>query len=188
MRDELSSAALKLLAVQGFENTTIDQIVAAAGVSQRTFFRYFKSKEDVIIEFIGDLGACLRTGLAARPAAEPAGVALRHTLSVFVDAYTAFPAKSLSLVRLTLGTPALHARYLERKARWQAELAAELGRRAALDPDTDLRPALTAAVALDAFDIALAHWAAGDGKSALADLLDEAFALVAHTLTMIDPE
>ncbi len=50
VRDELTEAALKLLAFQGFEATTIDQMAAAAGLSRRTFFRYFQSKEDVIIE------------------------------------------------------------------------------------------------------------------------------------------
>jgi len=86
VRDELSAAALKLLAYQGFEDTTIDQIVAAAGVSRRTFFRYFKSKEDVIIEFLGDLGSWLRQELAARPPDEPAPVALRNAVRIFVEA------------------------------------------------------------------------------------------------------
>lgn len=182
VRDELSEAALKLLAWQGFEATTIDQITAAAGVSRRTFFRYFRSKEDVIIEFLASLGTQLCGELAARPPQEPPAVALRHAVAVFVDVYAEHEEKSLRLAKLTLTTPALLARYLERQARWRADLASELARRAGHDPASDLRPALTAAVALAAFDTALARWVDTDGADDLNALTDQTFALVADTL------
>src|SRR5215207_7180855 len=121
VRDELTEAALKLLAFQGFEETTIDQIVAAAGVSRRTFFRYFRSKEDVIIEFLGHLGTKLSHALAARPASEKPSVALREAFAVFTDTYHHNPEKSIRLARLTLRTPALMARYLERQTQWRAD-------------------------------------------------------------------
>ena len=183
VRDELSAAAMKLLAHQGFEETTIDQITAAAGVSRRTFFRYFKSKEDVVIEFLGGVGTRARAELAARPLDETPGVALRHALSVFVDTCCEHPAKSLPLIRLTLRTPALRARYLDRRHQWQTELAAELARRAGLDTAEDMRPALTAAIALTAFDAALAQWVSHDGNDDLYGLVDQAFALVAGSVT-----
>lgn len=182
VRDEMTEAALKLLAYQGFEKTTIDQIVTAAGVSRRTFFRYFKSKEDVIIEFLGDLGARLRDELAARPRGEAPKVALRQALSIFVDTYETYREKSLALAKLTLRTPALRARYLDRQDRWRTDLAAELARRAGVEPAADLRHALTAAVALAAFDTALLRWVDRDGADDLSDLVDQAFALAADCL------
>jgi AcrR family transcriptional regulator len=182
VRDELVEAALKLLTSQGFETTTIDQIVATAGVSRRTFFRYFRSKEDVIVAFLGDVGAQLCATLAARPVGEPPAVALRHAVSIFVQTCLEHPEKSLRLTKLMLGTPALLARFLERQARWRGDLAAELARRAGLDPRTDLRPALAAAVALAAFDTALNRWADSFGSHDLADLTDQTFAVVASAL------
>lgn len=183
VRDELTEAALKLLAFQGFEETTIDQIVAAAGVSRRTFFRYFRSKEDVIIEFLGHLGTKLHDALASRPAKEPPAVALRHALSIFTETYHHYPEKSIRLARLTLGTPSLLARYLERQTEWRADLTAVLAQRMKLDPATDLRPALTVAVAFAAFDTALSAWVTGDGSENLNDLVDRAFTLAAKSLT-----
>src|ERR1035437_5759799 len=50
VRDALSAAAERLFLSQGFEETTVEQIALAAGVSRRTFFRYYKSKEDVMVD------------------------------------------------------------------------------------------------------------------------------------------
>ncbi len=182
VRDELAEAALKLLAWQGFEGTTIDQMVAAAGVSRRTFFRYFASKEDVIVQFMTDTGAMLCAALAARPADEPPAVALREAVSVLVGACESHPEKSVRLSKLLLGTPSLLGRYLEKQAQWRHDLAVELGRRLGVDPDRDLRPQIAAGVTLIAFDTALARWAASDGAEDLDALTDAAFAIVTDTL------
>lgn len=176
VRDELAEAALKLLAFQGFEETTIDQIAASAGVSRRTFFRYFQSKEDVIVESLGDVGEELRAALDARPADEPPTMAVRQALSVFEDACAEYPEKVLRLTKLILHTPALNARYLERQAEWKTDLAASLARRSHASDD-DLRPVVTAGVAFAALDVALRAWVAGGGKRNLGALLDDTFSL-----------
>ncbi|MDG4861081.1 TetR family transcriptional regulator, partial [Streptomyces sp. T-3] len=80
--DELTEAALQLLVEKGFDAVTVDEIVAAAGVSKRTFFRYFASKEDVVVQFLADMGTGMRGGLADRPAKERPSVALRHAVDV----------------------------------------------------------------------------------------------------------
>ena len=177
VRDELTEAALKLLAFQGFEETTIDQMAAAAGVSRRTFFRYFQSKEDVIIEFLSDLGRKLSDGLTARPASEPPAVALQHTLRVFTETFWEHPEKSQRLARATVSTPALLARYLERQVTWRADLTTGLAARMHADPATDLRPAVLVAVAFAAFDTALIRWVHQDTVTDLNALLTDCFAV-----------
>ncbi|WP_344835220.1 TetR family transcriptional regulator [Actinocorallia longicatena] len=177
VREELGEVALKLLAVQGFEGTTIEQIVAAAGVSRRTFFRYFKSKEDVIIEFLGDLGDFMLAELVARPVDEPPLVALRRAFGAAVDLIAEFPQKSVALARLTLCTPVLRGRYLDRQADLAREMAAELARRAGV-PARDLRLELTAAVALTAYALSLERWSEDGGDTDLGALLNEAFAAI----------
>ncbi|MEV4138647.1 TetR family transcriptional regulator [Dactylosporangium sp. NPDC049742] len=175
VRDELTDAALRLLAFQGFEETTIDQMAAAAGVSRRTFFRYFQSKEDVIIEHLSDLGRQLTTTLSTRPTTEPPAVALQHTLRTLTDTFWEHPEKSRRLAKIMVTTPPLLARYLERQVGWRATLSTELATRLRTDPTTDPRPAVLVAVAFAAFDTALIRWVAQDPAPDLNTLLTTCF-------------
>jgi AcrR family transcriptional regulator len=187
VRDELNDAAMRLFAFRGFDETTIEAITEAAGVSRRTFFRYYRSKEDVIVEFIAGLGAALRDTLAARPSGEPPAVALRAAVGVFTDKYDEDQTKALAIARLTLRTPALLGRYLERRAMWQEALTLELAARHRLDP-RDMRARLAAGLALDALDTAVSAWVDQDGARPLPELTDEAFALVAPALAAMITE
>ncbi|MCP9978944.1 TetR/AcrR family transcriptional regulator [Actinomadura madurae] len=63
----LIDAALDLFLAKGYEATTIDEIVAAVEVSQRTFFRYFGTKEDVVTSFLSEHDQLMGEALAARP-------------------------------------------------------------------------------------------------------------------------
>ena len=176
VRDQLGEAALHLLARQGFEETTVDQIVAAAGVSRRTFFRYFKSKEDVIVESVNDMAATVRAELAARPAQENPEVAVRAAFAVAVEELAQKPEKTLPVTRLIFDTPALRRRFLENHSVLQEELAAVVAQREGLDAEEDLGPALVAGVALTAFQVALEAWVRHGGSEDLHALMDEAFA------------
>ncbi|KJY30394.1 TetR family transcriptional regulator [Streptomyces sp. NRRL S-495] len=180
--DELSQAALNLLAQKGFDAVTVDEIAAAAGMSKRTFFRYFASKEDVVVQFLGEMGVGMRAELAGRPAEESPSVALRHTVWVSIDACAGHAEQALRVVQLILGTPALHARFLERQAQWRDELAAELADRLGLGSATGLHPRLAAGMALTAFDVVLQLWSASDGAEDPAELTDRAFATIAPAL------
>ncbi|MEV0119278.1 TetR family transcriptional regulator [Streptomyces sp. NPDC050844] len=179
--DELTGAALRLLARKGFDAVTVDEIVATAGVSKRTFFRYFASKEDVVVQFLADMGADMRAELAGRPSPESLSAALRHTVLVSVNACAGHSEQALRVVQLILGTPALRARFLERQAQWRDELAAEVAERLGLAP-ADLYPQLAAGVALTAFDTVLQRWSDSDGAEDAGALTDRAFAIVAPAL------
>jgi AcrR family transcriptional regulator len=182
---ELRDAALMLLATRGFDTVTIDDIVAAAGMSRRTFFRYFASKEDVVVRWLADMGADIVTELAARPPGEPPSVALRHALWVPLAACTDrtdHTERARIVVRLVLDTPALQARWLEHQIRWRAGLAAELAARRNLDPDTDPYPGMAAGMALLVLDTVLRQWREGDDEQRLAELTDRALAIVGPAL------
>ncbi|MFJ3219628.1 TetR family transcriptional regulator [Kitasatospora sp. NPDC086801] len=178
----MARAALNLLAEKGFDAVTVDEIAASAGMSKRTFFRYFASKEDVVVQFLAEMGVGMRAELAGRPAAESPSTALRNTIWVSIDACAGHADRALRVVQLILGTPALRARFLERQAQWRDELAAELADRLGLGSATDLYPRLAVGMALTAFDVVLQLWSGSDGVADPAVLTDQAFAAIAPAL------
>ena len=174
--DELAEAALRLLARQGFEETTVDELAAAAGVSRRTFFRYFASKEDVVISSVVVLCEQIIAEVEARPAAEPPAVAIREAVkAVTVEDFIENRAKAVALIRHTLRIPALRARFAERQDLLRDDLAAVLARRAGRAEPVP-RDQFAAGLGLLAFTGALQHWAAADGREDPALVLDVAFA------------
>ncbi|MFI9718522.1 TetR family transcriptional regulator [Streptomyces sp. NPDC052396] len=181
--DELTEAALQLLALKGFDVVTIDEIATAAGVSKRTFFRYFSSKEDVVVQFLAGMGTGMCAELAARPAGEPPSAALRHAVWIAMAACADHGDRALRVVQLILRTPALYARFLERQAQWRADLAVELTRRRGAGAKSpDLQAELAAGMALTAFDAVLRRWSDSDGTENAAALIDRAFAVLAPAL------
>src|SRR6267143_4250275 len=110
IRKELAEAALRLFTERGFTETTAREIAAAVGVSERTFFRYFASKEDVVLGVLDDLGIELAARLAVRPAGEPPFTALRRSFDLMSETLTRDPAWSLAMLHLTHQVPALRGR------------------------------------------------------------------------------
>ena len=177
-RAELSDAAFRLFAERGFDETTIEDIVEQVEVSPRTFFRYFDSKEDVVIGFFDDMGLELRAMLAERPPDEPPFTALRGALGSLIDLYEEQADRVMAAKRLALDTPAIRARLLDKHARWENGVTEELSARLGVDPAEDRRPRLIAAVALAAYSTAVTAWCSSEGKDDLHLLVDDALAMV----------
>ena len=79
-RQELTRVGLQLFLQQGFASTTIEQIVAPLGISKRTFFRYFDTKEDLVFEWQKEMAPALVEGLHSRPGHEtPFTAAVSYT-------------------------------------------------------------------------------------------------------------
>lgn len=78
---EVEAIALQLFDQRGFGEVTVDEIASAAGISPRTFYRYFPSKEDILQVRIDRRSAALRAALAARPKTEPPVLSLRFALA-----------------------------------------------------------------------------------------------------------
>jgi AcrR family transcriptional regulator len=76
-RAALRSAARQLFASQGFERTTVRDIARLANVTERTFYRYFDGKEDLVADDYQTFLAMLKDAILARPADEPALLAVQ---------------------------------------------------------------------------------------------------------------
>jgi AcrR family transcriptional regulator len=177
-RTELSDAAFRLFAERGFDETTIEDIVEQVEVSPRTFFRYFDSKEDVVIGFFDDLGLELRAMLSARPPEESPFSALRGALGTLIDLYEERRGRVVAAKRLAHETPSIRAHLLDKHARWENGVTEELVIRVGGDPSQEPRMQLLAAVALAAFSTAVSAWCTDGGRAELHALVDDALGAV----------
>jgi len=176
---DLEEAALTLFSDRGFDAVTIDDIAAAADVSRRTFFRYFASKEDVILSDHPKRLDELQAELDRRPDDEPALTALRHAIMSMVSTYEEEREHMLRRFRLMTMTPALEARSLCLQRNWETAVTEMLAARMGVDPARDLRPGVVAATTMAAMRVATANWLAGGGQGDLP-------AIVATALDLLD--
>ena len=181
VRAELTDVAMDLFLRKGFEATTVDEIAAAAGISRRSLFRYFASKEAIIFESLQDIGVQLAEALAARPRTEDPWTALRRTF----DLITAFnrddPERTLAFYAMVEETTALKARYYEQQMRWQEQLVPEVAARLGTPEDGDEYGACAAGfvgAALACLYAANNSWRHSQGKADVARLLDDAMRTV----------
>jgi TetR/AcrR family transcriptional regulator, regulator of mycofactocin system len=156
---ELRLIALRLFTEQGFENTTIGQIAAEAGVSERTFFRYFSSKSSVLwIEFEAEVGE-IRRALAAAPRNMPMMDAIRRA-AVSVNHYQAEDVPEMRMrMNLIATVPALSAGAAEHYEAWERAISEFAGERIGQDPES-LYPLAIGRATLAACRAAYDRWAA----------------------------
>lgn len=128
-RRALELIALRLFTERGFDETTIDQIAAEAGVSRRTFFRYFNSKTSVLwAEFDSEVDA-IRRALAGTPADLPMMDAIREAV-VAANHYQAEDVPELrARYNLISSVPELHASAAVHYDAWERAISEFVGRR-----------------------------------------------------------
>jgi len=177
--DELCAAALRLFEERGYDRTTVDDIVEVVGISQRTFFRYFATKEDLLLRWGDDLSPLFVGRLRGRPADEAPWTALRRCLDVLTED-PGRVADAQLLMRIMTASPALSARITQRRLPWARELEVALAERMGTDPADDLRPSVLAAAALSALSIAVTRSIEQPREGVeLGAVLDQAFAALA---------
>jgi AcrR family transcriptional regulator len=177
IREEILRSAWTLFPEQGFEATTIDQIAEAAGMSRRTFFRYFASKDELMLERLESAGVQIAEALAARPEGESPWRSLRVAFDAAVSAQDAAPDSARTLGRVLRDEPAARANMEERRRRWLALFTPILAERIG-GPDARIRATALASAAVACLDAAQAAWIE-DSRAQISELLDVAMSAVA---------
>jgi AcrR family transcriptional regulator len=122
-RRALADAALRLFGERGYEQTTVADIAGAAEVSPRTFFGYFRSKEDVLFADTDERLELMREALAGMAPGTPAREVVRQvTAHMLTSSAGLFGPERATRVELVLSRPELRARGLERLLAAQREL------------------------------------------------------------------
>ncbi len=182
VRRSLTVAAVELFTARGYEDTTVDDIAAAAGVGRRTFFRYFRSKEDAVSpDHETALGRVAEIFESAHPSEPTVSVVLRAGETV-LDMYADDPELSVARFRLTHEVPSLRDRESASVDHYRRLFIRHLRQRFADSPDGELRAAVTGAAVVAAHNLALRSWLADGAPAAGLDGCRERFRRVADML------
>jgi AcrR family transcriptional regulator len=128
-RHALESAALALFAEKGFDGTTVDEIVEACDVSQRTFFRYYGAKEDVLFADGDERLEALLAELGRRPADELPLRAVQAAFLSTTDEYAQDRERLMLRSRIFDGSSSLRSHKFERQQSWEEAVTAALHER-----------------------------------------------------------
>lgn len=175
---EILDTALRLFTEQGYDETTIAQIAREAGVSQRTLFRYFGAKEDLLGGDQDRFGQVLTDTISGLPAEVGVWAALRAGV-VAVLALHHSREEALERFRLLHNTASLRAGWLEKRLRFQEDLLPLVEAR--MDAATGEAGAKARAVIGTAFaclDAASATWVDHEGEGDIMEWYDDCLAAV----------
>jgi AcrR family transcriptional regulator len=176
VRARITEAAFELFADQGYEATTVEAITRRAGVARRTFFRYFRSKDDVIFpdhqQLLQDAAARLLAGAGLTPMA-----AVCDAVRLVFDSYVSSPERSVARYRLTRSVPDLRDREITSVEPYQRLFTRYLAQRV----DDPLEAELGAAAVVAAHNHVLRAWLRSGGALPAGESLDAALGFVLET-------
>jgi AcrR family transcriptional regulator len=163
VRRDLVRAAVDLFTDRGYDDTTVDDIAALAGVGRRTFFRYFAGKEDAVSpDHELGLARIAEVFETAHPGEPLLSLTLRAGETVF-ELYLTEPETARKRFALVHAVPALRDREAAMVHRYRRLFTRRLTARLHDVEDGDLRAAVTAAAVVAAHNQALRRWLAERG-------------------------
>lgn len=173
-RARIAEAGLRLFRDRGYDATTLDDIAAAAGISRRTFFYYFKSKDDVLLAWhgVGAVSSALGPAMLEQPPGQPPLEAAMRCLLSLASRYETNESKAMDA--LLRSSEALAARKDAVELQMEQDLA---GAMSVLWPAparrTELR--LAAMIAIGTLRLSLDDWRSDDTNASLGRHLERNF-------------
>ena len=179
-RAAIRQHALRLFREQGYQATTVEQIAVAAEVSPSTFFRYFATKEDVVLR--DDVDTRLLAALSRQP---PYLAPVRAIRAAAKDALESFSADEMAQLRetteLTLAVPEVRARAMDELVRAIEAIAGAIAERVGR-PTADLPVRALSGAVVGVITSVIMPWSDSDSNSAI----DEMFARIDEGLALLE--
>jgi AcrR family transcriptional regulator len=182
-RERLQEAALKRFAEQGFEGTTVAQIAETAGLTERTFFRYFADKREVLFRGHQEFQRVFLTGIENSGSSDP----MAMIAAALHNAATLFPNERRPWSRarnaVISSDPSLRERELLKMSALATAMTEALQQRGV----GATAAALAAESGVAVFRVAFANWIADDGQRSIIELEQEAFAELKAVVNPAEP-
>ncbi|MEU2358524.1 TetR family transcriptional regulator [Streptomyces misionensis] len=172
MQTNIAATAMELFLAQGFDNVTVSEIATEVGVSSRSLYRYFGTKEDMALGHLADSGRKVKAALEVRPAAEAPWDALVAALHVLEDDPAYSPERALKISTMFYETPSLRARQFEKRLQWVELLLPNVEQRLGIEPGPVPDPGAHAIVSsiLSCLDTATEIWVRRKGAGDLTQI------------------
>ena len=176
VRDAIFEAAVEVFSLKGFDETTIEDVARAAGVSRASFFRYFTGKDDLLAQNVMKHGAALTEAIKACPPSFTP-IQTMHEIVLSVARQRVTHPLTRQVIDISLQSvsamQAQASRMIEVEESVAIAFAARIG---GLSKD-DLEPRLLAAMTMSAMNVAIMAWYRGDYHD-LSDAVEHVFSCV----------
>lgn len=176
--DDLQEVALRLFTERGYHDVTVEEIAAEAVVAPRTFYRYFSSKEDLVLGSVDELIDAITAAFQARPADEPVMTSIRSIVLDLTGQYAHDVETNRVRTAIVAASPELQQRSAERQPVMESVIVPFIAERIGRDPETDLEPRLIASCTSAAARIAIELWTAHPDGRSVADHIDDALRIL----------
>ncbi len=178
MMSDIERCALRLFAERGFDAVTVQEIADASDISERTFFRYFPTKEAVLRSELDLRVAELEAALDARPPEEPVMVALRGALLELAERYEADRETVLTWTAVVAAAPSLASRLGAYQHAFSEGLLEFVRERLPVDDDNELDVFVAISAVLAATYAASTSWVEAGARGPLVPMVTRALDLV----------
>jgi AcrR family transcriptional regulator len=158
VRGAIWDAAVDLFAKTGFEETTIEDIAGAAGVSTRTFFRYFASKNDLMGQGMVTYRTLLSDAIHEAPRTSSPLQVVRHTVQRVASAAVSAP-RTRQIIQIVSTSVAAREAQLSRRGELENVVAEAFAKRCRLSPEDEITPRLLLGLTLSILDLTFRVWA-----------------------------
>jgi AcrR family transcriptional regulator len=184
VRGEIWNAAIDLFADKGYGPTTVEEIAAAAGVSRRTFFRYFSSKDDVMVQAIDTYGDLLTEAIHDSPRLQHPLQVVKHAV-LRVAEFVVVQPRARKAMQVTENSAAARGAQLSEFAVIETRVAAEFATAIKGRTHNPYTARILASLTFVLLNLTFKTWYA-HSPARVADTVDEVFAAFEH-LTLQGP-
>jgi len=165
VRNAILDAAIALFEKKGFDQTDVAEIAEAAGISRRSFFRYFATKDDLLARSVIEYGAVLVAAIRSAPRESTDLEVIHQTLLAGVQYNEQPQSRARQLIAISTSHPTARQAYLSRKHLVEDAIAEAFASRAGTARRNDLKVRLLAGITLALMNATIGAWFLGEEKT-----------------------